>query len=228
MKSNFTLHAIPKEDRPRERLQQYGVQALSIQELLALILGRGIAGESVLVTAQRIMNRFQSVDGLADASFEDLCDIHGIGIAKAAQLQACFEIGKRLRGQEKFSKNSVSTPVEIYMAAKKNISNFSKEHLLLVSLSTRNQIIATDIISIGTLDASLVHPREIFSAAIRRHAASIILVHNHPSGSPEPSEEDILITKRIAKAGELFGISLLDHVIITSENFCSLKEKGCM
>jgi len=224
MKHSFTIHDLPKEERPRERLVKFGEQALSAQELLQLILGRGIAGESVAVTAQKLLTQFGSLQKLAEASIEELSSIRGIGIAKAAQIKAAFEIGRRLSTQTlPYKSKELTDPEKVYRLVKSKLKDYHKEHFYIISLNARNWSISE--VSKGTLDANLVHPREVFGEAIRSNAASIILIHNHPSGDPEPSQDDLEITKRIIEAGKIMGIDVLDHIIITKNKVFSFKEK---
>ncbi len=230
MKS-FTLHDLPSSERPRERLVKYGAEALSLQELIALILGRGVQGESVMTTAQKLLAHFGSLETLLDASLQDLQQIKGIGVAKACQIKACLEIARRVNtngsdtAQNKRRKK-VASPADIFTFLKPKLAHHKKEHFVLVSFDTRNNIIGIDTISIGTLNASLVHPRELFEIAIRKHAASVIIAHNHPSGDPDPSDEDIRVTSKLIEAGKLLGIQVLDHIIVGNNTFYSFSEEG--
>jgi len=227
MKKSFTIHDLPISERPRERLQKYGVEALSAQEILALILGRGIAGESVMTTTQRLLSQFGSLKGINNASVEELSQVRGIGIAKASQIKAAFELANRLEGyQEAGKKAPVKTPEDTVALVRGRLKGKRKEHFLALLLDTRNQLIKVSEISIGSLDTSIVHPREVFSEAISASAASVIFVHNHPSGDPEASEDDIKLTRRLAQAGEIVGIDVLDHIIVCDKKYLSLKREG--
>jgi len=227
VKKSFTIHDLPISERPRERMQKLGVEALSAQEILALILGRGVAGESVMVTAQRLLSQFGNLKGIANASAEELSQIKGIGIAKASQIKAAFELANRLEGYSgSGDKPLVKTPEDIVGLVKSRLRDKKKEYFLALLLDTRNQLIKVSEISVGSLDTSIVHPREVFKEAISASAAAVIFAHNHPSGDPEASEDDINLTKRLAEAGEIVGIDVLDHVIIGDKNYLSLKREG--
>lgn len=226
-KKSFTIHDLPLSERPRERLQKFGVEALSAQEVLALILGRGISGESVMVTAQRLLSQFGSVKGIAGASVEELSQVKGIGLAKAAQIKAAFELANRLEGySEAGDKPILKTPEDVVGLVKGRLKGKKKEHFLALLLDTRSRLIKVAEISVGSLDSSIVHPREVFKEAISATAASVIFVHNHPSGDPTASEDDVKLTKRLAEAGDIMGIDVLDHVIIGDKEYLSLKREG--
>ncbi len=227
MKKSFTIHDLPITERPRERLQKLGVDALSAQEILALILGRGIAGESVMVTAQRLLSQFGNLKGIANASVEELSQVKGIGVAKASQIKAAFELANRLEGYaEAGEKPLVKTPEDVLNLVRSRLKSKKKEYFLALLLNTRNQLIKVAEISVGSLDSSIVHPREVFKEAISASAASVIFAHNHPSGDPTASEDDIKLTKRLVEAGEIVGIEVLDHIIIGDKNYLSLKREG--
>jgi DNA repair protein RadC len=224
--SHFTVRDLPRQERPRERLQRFGPEALSAQELLALIIGRGIPKKSVMSIAQELLAKFGNVKAISQATIEELSQIKGIGLAKAAQIKACFELGKR-EGLEAELKNfDIKDPESVVKAIRASIKEKAKEHFKLILLNPRNKIIGISTISIGTLNASLVHPREVFKDAIMHSAASVVLAHNHPSGDPEPSEDDLKITKKLVDSGKILGIEVLDHIVIGKNNFCSFKERG--
>jgi DNA repair protein RadC len=227
MTKSFTIHDLPFSERPRERLLKLGTEALSSQEILALILGRGTKGESVMLTAQKLLSKFGNLRNIASASVEELTQLKGIGPAKAAQIKAAFEFSKRL--EDSFNqglKTTVKSPEDAVKSAKSQLKSKKKEHFLVLSLDTRNHLINTHTISIGSLDSSIVHPREVFKEAISSCAASVIFAHNHPSGDPTPSEDDIKLTRRLMEAGEILGIEVLDHIIVCDRDYLSMKARN--
>jgi DNA repair protein RadC len=232
--SSFTVNDLPVSERPRERLVRHGSKVLSAQELLALILGRGTRGQSVMNIAQELLVKFSSLEKVVEASLEDLCTIKGLGLAKATQLKACLEIAQRVANaqldgaQAHGRKQPVASPQDIFAVVRPLIASSHKEHLVLISFDNRNKVLATDMVAVGTLNANLVHPREVFDLAISHHAASIAISHNHPSGDAQPSEADVAVTKRLKEAGVIMGIELLDHVIITTTTFFSFRENQLM
>jgi len=181
----------------------------------------------VMVTAQRLLSQFGNLKGIAGASVEELSQIKGIGLAKAAQIKAAFELANRLEDySEAGDKPLVKTPDDVASLVRSRLRGKKKEHFLALLLDTRNQLIKVSEISVGSLDTSVVHPREVFKEAISASAASVIFVHNHPSGDTEASEDDIRLTKRLAEAGEIMGIDVLDHIIICDKQYLSMKGKG--
>ncbi|MDY6834956.1 MAG: DNA repair protein RadC [Chloroflexota bacterium] len=230
MKDSFTVRDLPSSERPRERLLRMGEDVLSTQEILALVLGKGVKGESVMLAAQRLLSTFGNLQGIANASSEELMRLKGIGPAKAAQLKASFELGRRIEcGDMQLSpSNVVSNPKTVVKHLSSRLRGKKKEHFWVLLLNTRNQVIRDCEISVGSLDASIVHPREVFKEAITASAASVLFVHNHPSGDPTPSQEDVELTKRLVEVGDLVGIEVLDHVIVGSKEYVSLKSRMLM
>jgi len=208
--SSFTVRDLPRQERPRERLQKFGPEALSAQELLALVIGRGIPKKSVMSIAQELLAKFGNIKAIGQATIEELCQIKGIGLAKAAQIKACFELGKREDLEPEPKDFNIKNPESVVKAIRASIKDKAKEHFKLILLNPRNKIIGISTISIGTLNASLVHPREVFKDAIKHSAASVVLAHNHPSGDPEPSEDDLKITKNLVESKEILGIEVID------------------
>jgi len=227
MKDSFTVRDLPVGERPRERLLKLGSEALSVQEILALILGRGIKGKSVLDISQKLVSRFGGLRGIASASVEELTQTKGIGPAKAAQIKAAIELSKRLEADAAEKPGRVlKSPDDVAAEVRSQLKGKKKEHFLVLCLDTRNRLIGRKPVSMGSLDTSVVHPREVFKEAVSSCAASVIFAHNHPSGDPEPSKEDIELTKRLAKAGEIMGIDVLDHIIVCDKSHSSLKAKN--
>jgi DNA repair protein RadC len=227
LKHSMTINDLPPSDRPRERLQRLGADALSAQEILAVILGRGISGESVMVTAQRLLSGFGGLKGIANASLEELSKVGGIAPAKPCQIKAAVELSRRTEGYAQAdNKTTIKTPDDVFNLAHGRLKDKKKEYFLAALLDTRAHVIKLAEISVGGLDGSVVHAREVFKEAISATAASVILIHNHPSGVPEASEQDIRVTKNLCEVGELVGISVLDHVIIGGNTFCSMKREG--
>jgi len=212
---------IPKIDRPREKLIQYGPEKLSNSELLALLLRSGNKNVNAIELAGKILKKFGARE-LPNLIFKDLKKIPGLGPAKACEIVACFELGKRLLKDKKAQ--IFLTPKEIWEELK-DLKNHKKEHFVIFYLDSRNQEIKRETISIGSLNANLVHPREVFEPAVRNLAAQIILAHNHPSGDPEPSEDDLEITKRLVESGKILGIEVIDHIIVAKNDFFSFKER---
>ncbi len=219
----FTLHDLPQEDRPRERLKEVGVDNLSIQELLALIVEKGRKGESVLSVSQNLLARFGNLAKMKEASVEELQEVDGIGFATACKLKAALKLGEKALNKHNKFDYQITTPKDVFDLLKNDLGNKKKEHFKILSLNTRKKLISIDDISVGILDSSIAHPREIFKPAIQNSAASIILVHNHPSGDPTPSQDDIKMTERLIEAGKIMGIEIDDHVIISDNLFASLR-----
>lgn len=221
-----TMKDLPEDARPRERLLKEGAGALSEIDLLAILLATGSRGATALELASQMMAQFRSLHLLQDASVEELSGVKGVGPAKAATVKAALELARRLSQFSGPPRPVIKTPDDAAALVMEEMRHFDREHFRALLLNTRNQVIGTDKVSVGTLNSSTVHPRELFRNAIKRSAASVILVHNHPSGDPTPSREDIDITRRLIEAGKIIGIDVLDHIIIGDNKFTSLKAKG--
>lgn len=223
---HFMIRDFPIEERPRERFIQSGPKSLSNKEILAILLRTGTREESVLQLANRLLTTFEGLRLLKGASLEELTAIKGIGKAKAIQILAAIELGRRIANLTYDERYVIRSPEDGANYVMNDMRFLSQEHFVVIYLDTKNQVIHKQTIFIGSLNASIVHPREVFKEAIRRSSASIICVHNHPSGDPTPSREDIDVTKRLAECGRMLGIEVLDHLIIGEKKFVSLKEKG--
>ncbi|MEI4829462.1 MULTISPECIES: RadC family protein [Bacillus] len=220
------IRDVVKEDQPRERLLLEGASSLSNTELLAILLRTGSKEESVLTLANRILHHFDGLRMLKDATIEEMTSIHGVGMAKASQLIAAFELGRRMVRLEYQNRYSIRNPEDCARYMMEEMRFLQQEHFVCLYLNTKNQVMHRQTVFIGSLNASIVHPREVFKEAFRRAAASIICLHNHPSGDPAPSREDIEVTKRLVECGKIIGIEILDHIIIGDHKFVSLKDKG--
>ena len=223
---NLKIHDVHVADRPRERLIRQGAKSLSNQELLAILLGTGTKQESVLTVANRVLLTFEKLHNLKYATLEEMTEIKGIGEAKAVLLLASIELGRRLASKEDEQRYTIRSPEDAANFLMQDMTSLQQEHFVVLFLNVKNQILHKKTIFVGSLNASIVHPREIFREAVKRSAASIICSHNHPSGVPTPSPEDIDVTTRLYEAGKIVGVDLLDHVIIGDHQFISMKEKG--
>lgn len=219
-----TIKDMPRVERPRAKLMRYGPEKLADEELLAIILRTGSRGKNVLDMAGELLKRFGRGD-IAKAGFAELRAAPGLGPAKSCEILAAFELGRRFLNGKK--SGIYLKPRDIWEELR-DVRDQKKEHFIVFYLDTRNQEIKRDVVSIGTLNYNLVHPREVFEPAVKNLAASVIVAHNHPSGCLEPSDEDLSLTKRLAQAGKLLGIEVLDHVIVTKEGFMSFKQKGLL
>jgi len=212
------LKDLPKVDRPREKLRKYGPEKLDSAELLAILLGSGIKGLNVLELSKKILKVIEKV-GIEKIGFGDLLEVKGLGPAKASEIIACFELGRRvLKDKKTFI---VLSPKDVWERMV-DIRASKKEHFVVFYLDSRSQEIEREIISVGTLDESLAHPREIFERAVKKNAASIILAHNHPSGVIEPSRADVEITKSLVHAGKILDIRVTDHIVVTIDAYVSI------
>jgi len=219
------IKKLAESERPREKLIKYGVGSLSNVELLAILIRTGTKNNSAIDLSQKILSfHSEGIRFLADCTLEELMQIKGIGLSKACQIISAIELGKRLAMSSLTHTPYIKSPLDVANVFMEEMRYYKKEYFKIILLNTKNQIITVEDISIGSLNSSLVHPREVFVRAIRKSSSSIILLHNHPSGNPEPSAEDIKITKRLIEAGKIIGIEVLDHIIIGDGKYISLKE----
>lgn len=226
MQKDIKIIDIPKEERPIEKLLSSGPESLSNAELLAIILRTGTKGENIVSLSTRIISEFDGLDGLLEAGIEEISTIKGVKNIKASQIIAIGELVKRINKISLTKKRNISSPKDVANFIMKEMMFLKQEILKVIMLDTKNNIIGTKDVFKGSLNTSIVHPREIFKEAIRKSSSSIIICHNHPSGDPTPSKEDINITIRIKECGKIIGIDLLDHLIVGKDKFVSLKEKG--
>lgn len=226
MSEKLSIKEIPPEERPYEKLERFGAAKLSDAELIAIIIKSGTRREKSTDLAMRVLNQHESgLIGLYHLSLNELQKIHGIGRVKSIQLKAMIEISKRMSRATYKKRLNIHSPASVAAMYMEELRHYEREHLMVVLLDTKHNVIGDYVLSIGTVNASLIHPREVFIYALKQQAVNIILLHNHPSGNPKPSPEDIAITKRIQSSGEIIGIHLLDHIIIGDGVYISLKEK---
>jgi DNA repair protein RadC len=223
---NPTIRQLPAAERPRERLRLYGESALSTAELLAIILRVGVSGENVLNVATRLLSQHGGLVGLARLNFDELCAARGLGEAKAAQIRAALELGRRLAVSTPEERPTIGEPADVARLLQPEMALLDQEQLRVLVLNTRNQVIAVPTISSGTVNQSQVRPAEVFRPAIRANATAIIVVHNHPSGDPAPSRDDIRVTAELVEAGRLLDIEVLDHIVIGHGRYVSLRQRG--
>lgn len=241
--AHLTIKDLPDSERPRERLQRYGPAALSLAELIAILLGSGAQGVTAVELGQRLLAHGAAREGqlggrpggisrealalrfLAAAGVDQLREIPGIGTAKATVLVAAVELGRRLAARRS-ERVVVGTPQDVPGLFMEEMRHLEKEEFRVLLLDTKNHVLGFELCSVGSLSSSIVHPREVFKAAVRRAAAGVVLVHNHPSGDPTPSREDIEVTRRLVEAGKLIGIDVLDHIIIGDNRYVSFREQG--
>ena len=223
----YTIKQLPPELRPRERLLEAGPSALSDGELLGLLFGIGSREKTAVELAGEVISEADGLHGLYDVSVHELTQINGIGEAKACKILAAVELGRRIGRVRNPGRPMISSPADVERLLRGRIANLDRENFVVVLLNTKNEVIETSTVSVGTLDASLVHPREVFKPAVRASAASVILAHNHPSGMVEPSREDREVTRRLGEAAGVLGIEVLDHVIV-GDGYFSMKEHGML
>ncbi len=220
------IRDLPQGERPRERLRDYGPRYLNNAELIAILLRTGIQGENVLAMSSRLLTRFKGLDGLGRSTFAELCAERGLSEAKACQLMAALELGRRFISLAPQDRAVIHSPQDVANLLQAEMSVLEQEHLRVLLLNTKNQVLNTVEVYVGNVNSSIVRPSEVFRPAVRDNAPSIIVVHNHPSGDPTPSPEDVAITRDLAAAGKLLSIELLDHVVIgDGQRYVSLNEK---
>jgi DNA repair protein RadC len=225
-KTSYRIMDIESSERPRERLSRLGPQALNTAELLAILLRVGVKGENAVQVGHRLLKSLGGLKGIQKASFADLENQHGVGAAKASQLKAAVELGRRLAIESPEIKPSISKPEDVASLLMYEMSALEQENLRVINLNTKNEVNEIDKLYQGSLNSSTVKIAEVFKGAVRRNAAGIIVVHNHPSGDPTPSTDDIVVTRAIIEAGRLLEVDVLDHVVIGQGKYISMKEKG--
>jgi len=224
--SHYTIRELPVSERPRERLQHHGARALSNSELLAIILRTGVGGESVLDMAQRLLVTHRGLVGLARGSFGELARQHGMGMAKTAQVLAAFELGKRLLIASPEERPQVTSPADAANLLMPEMGLLEQEHLRTLLLDTKHHVLSSPTVYVGNVNTSVIRVGELFREAVRLNCAAMIVAHNHPSGDPTPSPDDVRVTEQIVQAGKLLDIEVLDHLIIGRQRYVSLKERG--
>ena len=223
--THYRITDLPADDRPRERLVKLGAQALSSAELIAILLRVGVPGESAVQVGQRLLQAFGGLSGLHRAHIDELCAQHGIGEAKAAQIKAAIELGRRLTLEAPEERATINSPADAAALVQYEMSALEKEEMRVILLDTRNHVVDIVTVAHGSLNAAQMRVGEIFTPAVRRNVAALIAVHNHPSGDPTPSPQDVAITRAMREAGTLLDIEVLDHLVIGQGKYVSLKEK---
>jgi len=221
----MTIKDWPQEERPREKLAKHGTYYLSDAELLAVIIGKGIKNKNVMDLAKEILNRFGDLKGITQRSVAELTEIKGLGWNKAVAVLAALEAGRRSIAKRESPHQVFKQPTDVYEYYFPLIGHLKYELFKVALVDGRNRLLKDSTVSKGILDASLVHPREVFALALAERASSLFLIHNHPSGSPKPSEDDLKVTERLSQAGEIMGVKVLDHIIVAEEGFYSFAEK---
>ena len=225
--SSVLIKELPVDERPREKLVKYGVKSLSNSELLAILLRSGTKEMSVIDLSHKLLSLDkEGISFLVNSSIEELSQIRGIGIVKASQIIAAIELGRRIATKPKTRRLNITNPDEVANLFMEEMRYYKKEFFKVLLLNTKNEIIMIEEVSIGNLNSAIVHPREVFTLAIKKSASSVILIHNHPSGNPQPSREDVALTKKLVDAGKILGIEVFDHLIIGDGCYLSLKGEG--
>jgi DNA repair protein RadC len=222
----YRITDLQETDRPRERLAALGPRALSNAELIAILLRVGVPGENAVQVGQRLLQKFGGIGGLHRAPFNELCNQHGIAEAKAAQIKAAIELGRRLTLESPEERPAINSPADAAALVQYEMSALEQEHLRALLLDRRNRVLETVEIYRGSVNSSQVRVGEVFKEAVRKNASAIIVVHNHPSGDPTPSPDDVAVTRAIVQAGKLLDIDVLDHLVIGQGRWVSLKERG--
>jgi DNA repair protein RadC len=220
------MKAIASHDRPREKLARAGAEALGDNELVAVLLGSGTRGRSSLDVANGLLDAAGGLRGLTRMGRDELSRAHGVGSARASRIQAAIELGRRSLTRDPAERPQFATPREVAAFLLPQFGSYPVERFGVLLLDTRHRLLRTRILSVGSLDASVVHPREVFREAIFAGAAAIVLFHNHPSGDPSPSRDDLSLTRRLVTAGDLIGIDVIDHVVLADSRYASMKEMG--
>lgn len=221
-----TVRELPSEERPRERLERYGPASLQTAELLAIILRVGTQGENVIELSTRLLAQYHGLGGLLSAEIGVLCEEHGLGPAKAITLKAALEIGRRMALLESAPRPQIKSPADVATLLMLEMGYLAQEQLRVLCLDTKNYVVAQQTVYQGTVNSSVVRAAEVYKPAVSRTCPAIIVVHNHPSGDPTPSPEDVRTTEQLRKAGEILDIELLDHIVLGQQRFVSLKERG--
>lgn len=223
---HLRMQDFPVSERPRERLKNYGASALSNAELLAILLRVGSPGENVVSLGTRLLRDFDGLSGLSEANFSELLKVRGISLAKAAQLKAALELGRRLLLSSPDARPQITSPTDAANLLMLEMGSLAQENLRTILLDTKNRVLDSPTVYVGNVNSSIIRVAEVFRGAIRENATSIIVAHNHPSGDPTPSPEDVHVTRSLVDAGLLLGIEVLDHLVIGHQRFVSLKERG--
>ncbi len=218
----------PKEERPREKLIKYGPASLSETELIAILLRTGAGKITAVDLAKTLLKEFRNLNHLSSRSLKELEEYKGLGVVKSVTLLAAFELGRRYDAAKVESRDKISSPDDVVKKYQSRFRDLKQEMFQVLLLDSANHLLDEKIITVGTLNSSLVHPREVFKPAILEPAASIILLHNHPSGNPEPSQDDVQITRQIVEAGKILSIPVHDHIILAIDKYCSFVEKGLL
>jgi DNA repair protein RadC len=222
----YRIMDLHESERPRERLAALGPQALSNAELIAILLRVGVKGESAVALGQRLLNKFGGLSGLHRAPFKELMDQHGLGEAKASQIKAAIELGRRLTLESPEERPAINSPADAAALVQYEMCALEQEHLRVILLDRRNRVMETAEVYKGSVSSSQIRIGEVFKEAIRKNASALIVIHNHPSGDPTPSPDDVAVTRAIVQAGKLLDVEVLDHLVIGQGKWASLKERG--